>query len=295
MSEKESKSKNHIMLIISGITAIFAILSLYNVINSQNDSDDKVSDISPNTSVVDNQEAKQSSKTELPIDPEVAKLSSMTMLLFHWKFILDSAEVFGDTSSGYLRIYSPVETITDISGEEPSTIVAMAVNSLSIFGPHHYEVIDVWDDVLRYLSRMNSKQIADLIYIMDEEAKKKNLEEDTQTFFNEQKDKAQEILDQVREKEPSEETKQLILTNLEKYADDIKRNKENLSRLDMIEDHYQIRDKMLQYINHLETSINEFTLYVKTGEFEHAEESANQAEAASRAQYEINEMLKIEK
>lgn len=295
MSGKESKSKNHIMLIISGITAIFAIVSLYNILNSQNDLDDKISDISPNTSVVDNQEAKQSSKTELPTDPEVAKLFNMSMLLFHWKFILDSAKEFGDTSSGYLRIYSPTETIVELYGEEPSTIVVNTVNLLSILGPYHYDVIDAWDDVLRYLSRINSKQIVELIYIMDEEAKKKNLEGDTLTFFNEQKDKAQEILDQVREKEPSEKTKQLILTNLEKYTDDIKRNKENLSRLDIIETHYQIRDKMLEYIDNLETSIKEFTLYVKTGEFEHAEESAKQAEAASRVQYEIRELIKNEK
>jgi hypothetical protein len=283
------------MLIISGITAIFAIVSLYNILNSQNDSDDKISDLSPNTSIVDNQEAKQSSKTEPVTDPEVAKLFNMSILLFHWKFILDSAEAFGDTSSGYLRIYSPTETIVELYGEEPSTIVVNLVNLLSIFGPHHYDVIDAWDDLVRNLSRMNSKQITNLIDIMNEEAKKKNLEGDTLTFFNEQKEKAQEILEQAREEEPSEETRQLILTNLEKYADDVKRNKENLSKLDMIETHYQIRDKMLEYIDHLETSMDEFTLYVKTGEFEHAEESAKQAMAASKVQYEIRELIKNEK
>lgn len=292
MSGKESRSKNHLMLIISGITAIFAIVSLFNILNSQNDSDDNVSDMSPNTSVVSNQEIKQSSKSESPTNHEVAKLSSMAMLLLHWQFILDSSKEFGDTSSGYLRIYSPHKTITDISGQEPATVVADGINNLSILGPQDHEVLSLWDDILRYIDRMNSKQITNLIDVMDEEAKKKNLEGDTLIFFNEQKNKIEEILDQVREEEPSKETNQLILANLQKYTDDVKRYKENLSRLDIIETHYQIRDKMLEYTDHLETSIDEFTLYIKTGEFEHAKASAKQAMAASKTQYEISELIK---
>jgi hypothetical protein len=292
MSGKESKSKNHIVLIISGITAIFAIISLYNILNSQNESDDKISGISPNTSVVSNQEAKQSSKTELPTDPEVAKLASKIILLLHWQFILNSAKEFGDTSSGFLRVYLPTETITDISGQEPTTVITNGVNVLSILGPYDQDVIYFWDDVLRYISRMNSKQITDLIYVMDEEAKKKNLDGDTLTFFNEQRNKAQEILDQIKEKEPSEETKQIVLTNLQKYADDAKRHNENLSELNLIETHYPIRDKMSEYNNHLETAIDEFILYVKNGEIEHTKEIAKQVEAASKLQYEIDEMIK---
>jgi hypothetical protein len=293
MSKAESKSKNHIVLILSGITAIFAIISLYNILNSQTEANDKISVTTPDSNIINN-EVSQSSKTELPSDSEVAKLASMGTLLLHWQFILDSAKEFGDTSSGFLRVYLPTETITDISGQEPTTVITNGVNVLSILGPYDQDVIYFWDDVLRYISRMNSKQITDLIYIMDEEAKKKNLDGDTLTFYNEQKNKVQEILDQVREKEPSEETKQTISTNLKKYADDVKRHKENLLKLDLIENHYQIRDKMLEYINHLETAIDEFKLYVKNGEIEHAKESAKQAEAASKLQYEINEIIKTD-
>lgn len=290
-----TKSKNYVILILSGILAIFASVNLYNDLIPKHESEDRISDTSQNADYTSNPETEQTSKTELPSDPKIAKLASMMILLTHWKSILDSAEEFGDTSSGFLRSYSPTETITDLYGEKPITIVADAVNMLSILGPHDQDVIDVWEyDVMRNLSRMNSKQIVSLIDIMDEEAKKKNLEGYTLTFFNEQKEKAYEILNQAREKEPSEETKQLVLTNLQKYADDTKRHKENLLRLELIEIHYPIRDKMLQYVNQLETAIDEFTLYVKTGELEHVEESAKQAEAGSRLQYEIDEIIKVE-
>lgn len=294
-NRNKTKSKSYIVLILSGIVAIFAIVNLYNYLTPEHESEDRISDIHQNTVVTSNPETEQASKTELPSDPQVAKLASMMILLTHWKFILDSAGEFGDTSSGFLRSYQQAKTITDLYGEEPTAIVATAVNMLGVLGPLDQDVINVWEyDVMRNLSRMNSKQISNLIDLMDEEAKKKNLEGDTLIFFNEQKEKAYDILAQARENEPSEETKQLVLTNLQKYADDAKRHKENLSRLDLIETHYPIRDKILEYINHLETAIDEFTLYVKTGELEHVEESANQAEAASRLQYEIDEIIKIE-
>lgn len=95
MTGNQPKSKNYLILIVSGIAAIFAIVSLYNTLTSENESDNKISDISTNTSVVNNQE----SKTEASSDPEVDDLSNKMILLMHWKFITDtSAELSADLS-----------------------------------------------------------------------------------------------------------------------------------------------------------------------------------------------------
>ena len=77
MSRKESKSKNHIILILSGIAAIFAIAGLYNNLTSENESDHKISDI----------ESKQ-----------VDEIFSKMILLMHWKFIADTSNELSDIS-----------------------------------------------------------------------------------------------------------------------------------------------------------------------------------------------------
>jgi len=98
MSGNQTKSKNQIILIISGLVAIMGIASLYNTLTSENESDNKISVISPNTSIVSNQEAKQPSKTEPSSDPEVDEIFSKMILLMQWKFITDTSNELSDLS-----------------------------------------------------------------------------------------------------------------------------------------------------------------------------------------------------
>ena len=88
-------NKIKITFILSGLTVIFAIFSLYNNVISDNEHDNKTSDISSKTNVMD-KIIQQPIKSES--DPEVEELSSKMMLLMHWKFISDTSNNLSEIS-----------------------------------------------------------------------------------------------------------------------------------------------------------------------------------------------------
>ena len=92
MGGNQSKSKNQMVLIISGLVAVMGIASLYHTVTSENESDNKISDIPLTPSVVSSQEEKSKS------DQEVDEISSKMILLFHWKFIIDTSNELSDLS-----------------------------------------------------------------------------------------------------------------------------------------------------------------------------------------------------
>jgi|CXWL01.1.fsa_nt_gi hypothetical protein len=92
MSGNQSKSKNQMILIISGIVAVMGIASLYHTMTSENGSNTKISDIPLTPSVGSSQEKKSKS------DQEVDEISSKMILLMHWKFITDTSNDLSDIS-----------------------------------------------------------------------------------------------------------------------------------------------------------------------------------------------------
>lgn len=288
MSKPNSKSKTYVVLALSGIVFLLAITSLYTQINTNTESEDTVSEISSNSEVT----LKTESNIPEESETEVSKISNGLILLIHYQSIRETAEEFGDTSSGFLRTYPPTEPIEEISEATPETIIANGVNALSILGPSDQDVVYLWKDLTRYFSRMNYNQIENLLQVMDEEAEIKNLNGDSLIFFTEQRQQIQELSDKAKEKEPSEQIKQLVLNNLNKYNSDLQRQKSNLQSLNSIKDYNIIHDNMINYIISLQDSIREFSLYLTTSDFEHLDQTMLYAENAGKLQYSIDEIIK---
>ncbi|KAF6245470.1 hypothetical protein [Nitrosopumilus sp. b2] len=85
-----------------------------------------------------------------------------------------------------------------------------------------------------------------------------------------------------------EETKIIVLDDLEQYLDATKRHKENIQNIDLDETYHPLRNDVLEYLTVLEKSISNFTLYVETGDFVYAEQSGNNAELAKQLEDKIN-------
>jgi hypothetical protein len=179
----------------------------------------------------------------------------------------------------------------DASITVPITMTGLnAVHNLSILGGEDSDVIRQWDFLISDLRSMNSEQISDWIQSMKEKADSSDMSW-TMVFFDEQMLKAEKEMQMKIDRESGENLSSL---SPDEYLAQFEEHKQSILTNDLIlENHYPIRDKMVEYMNTMQNAIQKNIMGVENSiDLEYSEELMR---LAKEMKYEIDGKFIAEK
>jgi len=175
---------------------------------------------------------------------KIDEKSSLTQLSEKWKTISD----FGH----------------DVKKVVPTTVSGFnAVYNLGVLGslaPDDPDVNRQWEYLILSIRYMNSKQIDDWITLMKDRAIKENLDSVSMNYFNEQIKKVEKQKELKRDREPIKSRPDLQSYSIFQYKEKINEYKNELESANISKNHFYIRDKMIQYLKMIDSSIDSYVL-----------------------------------
>jgi hypothetical protein len=107
---------------------------------------------------------------------------------------------------------------------------------------------------------MNSKQIGDWITLMQDRAKKENLDSISMNYFNEQIKKAEKQQELKSDRESVKSKPYLQSYSISQYKEKLGEYKNELGTMPISERHSYIRDKMIQYLGLVDNAIDNYVI-----------------------------------
>lgn len=175
---------------------------------------------------------------------KVDEKSSLTQLSDKWEIISDF---------GY-----------DVKKVVPTTVSGFnGVHNIGVLGslaPNDPDVSRQWEYLVSSIRYMNSKQIGDWISLMQERAKKENLDSASMNYFNEQMKKAQKQQELKSDREPIKSKPYLQSYSISQYKQKLAEYKNELGSMSISERHSYVRDKIIQYLGLVDSAIDNYVV-----------------------------------
>jgi len=173
-----------------------------------------------------------------------------------------------DEKSSLAQLSDKWETISDFGYDIKKVVPTIvsgfnAVHNVGVLGslaPNDPDVSRQWEYLVSSVKYMNSKQIGDWIALMQDRAKKENLDSEGMNYFNEQMKKVQKQQELKSDRESIKSKPYLQSYSISQYKEKLTEYKNELETMSISERHSYIRDKMIEYLNLVDSAVDNYVI-----------------------------------